>query len=69
MTRIPEPALVRSFLITLTGVVAYALGRNVDTGWIDAATTLYGLIAPMIAGLLIRSAVTPVAAPTQPSEE
>lgn len=59
--RIPEPALVRSFLITLTGIIAYVIGHNVDTGWVDSITTLYGLIAPLIAGALIRPAVRPIA--------
>ncbi|MGW2666367.1 hypothetical protein ACWCW7_35890 [Nocardia tengchongensis] len=60
ITRVPEPALIRSFLITVTGVIAYLLGRQVDTGWVDSLTTLYGLIAPLIAGALIRPAVRPV---------
>ncbi|MRH85986.1 hypothetical protein GFY24_00650 [Nocardia sp. SYP-A9097] len=57
--RIPEPALVRSFLITVTGIIAFAVGHNVDTAWVDSATTVYGLIAPLIAGVLIRRAVSP----------
>lgn len=61
MTRVPEPALIRSVLVTVTGVIAYLLGRQIDTSWIEAVLTLYGLAAPVIAGALIRPAVTPIA--------
>ncbi|QIS16566.1 hypothetical protein [Nocardia arthritidis] len=61
LTRFPEPAVVRSVLVAFTGVIAYLLGRQLNTDWIDSATTLYGMAAPVIAGLVIRPAVTPVA--------
>lgn len=64
MTRTPEPALIRSVLVTITGVIAYFLGRQIDTSWIDAVLTLYSLATPFLAGLLIRPAVTPVIAST-----
>lgn len=60
ISRVPEPALVRSTLIAITGVVAFILGKSVDVTWVETVTNLYGLLAPMIAGLLIRNAVTPV---------
>ncbi|MFC9994564.1 hypothetical protein [Nocardia sp. NPDC127526] len=60
INRVPEPALVRSVLVAITGVIAFAVGRQVDTEWIDTALTIYGLITPLIAGALIRPAVTPV---------
>lgn len=60
MKRIPEPALIRSVLIAITGAAAYLLNREVDTAWIDAVLTIYTLLAPIVAGILIRPAVTPV---------
>lgn len=60
INRVPEPALVRSVLVAITGVVAFVLGHQVSTEWIDAALTIYGLLTPVIAGLLIRPTVTPV---------
>ncbi|MEU8895508.1 hypothetical protein [Nocardia sp. NPDC048505] len=65
----PEPALVRSVLVALTGVAAYALGREVSTDWVEAALTIYGLLTPVIAGAAIRPAVTPVAGAAQAEEE
>lgn len=64
MTRVPEPALIRSVLVAVTGLLAYLLGRHIDTSWIEAVLTLYGLVTPIIAGALIRPAVTPVGAST-----
>lgn len=60
-TRIPEPALVRSVLITITAVAAWWLGREVSTEWVETVTTIYALVSASVAGLLIRPAVTPVA--------
>ncbi|MFI7001368.1 hypothetical protein [Nocardia sp. NPDC050175] len=58
--RIPEPALVRSVLVAVTGVIAFIVGHQIDTGWIEAVLAVYGLLTPVLAGLLIRPAVTPV---------
>ncbi|WP_431954160.1 hypothetical protein [Nocardia lijiangensis] len=58
---LPEPALVRSVLVAITGVVAFVLGREIDMAWIEIVLTLYGLFTPVLAGLLIRPAVTPIA--------
>lgn len=58
--RLPEPALVRSVGVTITAVAAYLLGREVSIEWVETLTTLYALAAPLIAGALIRPAVTPV---------
>ncbi|MFC3962591.1 hypothetical protein [Nocardia jiangsuensis] len=63
-TKLPEPALVRSVLVALTGVIAFLIGRQIDTGWIDAILALYGLLTPVLAGILIRPAVTPIARPS-----
>lgn len=67
LTGVPEPALVRSVLVAITGVVAFLLGREIDAGWVEAVLTLYGLLTPVIAGAIIRPAVTPVA--TLPSSD
>ncbi|WP_278261154.1 hypothetical protein [Nocardia sp. AG03] len=64
ISKVPEPALVRSVLVAITGVIAYLLGREVDTAWVETLLTLYGLATPVIAGAIIRPAVTPVAAKT-----
>lgn len=58
--KIPEPALIRSVLVAITGVVAFLIGREVDTAWVETLLTLYGLATPVIAGAVIRPAVTPV---------
>ncbi|MFD3511025.1 hypothetical protein [Nocardia sp. NPDC058666] len=59
--KVPEPALVRSVLVAVTGVIGYALGCQVDVAWIETLLTLYGLATPVIAGVLIRPAVIPLA--------
>ncbi len=60
--RLPEPALIRSVGVTITAVAAYVLGREVSIEWVETLTTLYALAAPLLAGALIRPAVTPVSA-------
>jgi hypothetical protein len=60
ITRIPEPAVIRGVLVAITGVAAYFLNREVSTAWIEAVLTIYTLLAPIVAGLAIRPAVTPV---------
>lgn len=61
MTRIPEPALIRSVLVAITAVAAFVVGHAVDVSWIESVVTVYALASSIIAGLLIRPAVTPVA--------
>ena len=60
-TGVPEPALVRSVLVTITAVAAYLLGREVSTEWVETVTTIYALASASVAGAWIRRAVTPVA--------
>lgn len=60
VSRLPEPALVRSVLVAITGVIAFVAGHRIDIAWIEAVMTLYGLLTPVIAGVVIRPAVTPV---------
>ncbi|MGW4634330.1 hypothetical protein [Nocardia sp. NPDC004415] len=62
ISKVPEPALIRSVLVAVTGVIAYLLGREVDTAWVETLLTLYGLATPVIAGAIIRPSVTPVTA-------
>ncbi|MFC5789659.1 hypothetical protein ACFPPE_07300 [Agromyces tardus] len=63
IARIPEPALFRSVGVAITGIAAFILGRNVSSEWVETLTMLYTLAAPVLAGLLIRPAVTPVLSP------
>ncbi|MFD3511124.1 hypothetical protein [Nocardia sp. NPDC058666] len=60
ISKVPEPALIRSVLVAVTGVIAYLIAREVDAAWVEALLTLYGLATPVIAGAVIRPAVTPV---------
>lgn len=60
VTRLPEPALIRSILVAVTGVIAFIIGHQIDTGWVEGLLTLYGLMSPIVAGVLIRPVVTPV---------
>lgn len=60
MNRVPEPALIRSALVTLTAIVAVVIGHNVDTSWVDSVTQVYAAVSALVAGVFIRQAVTPV---------
>lgn len=55
-----EPAVIRGLLIAITAIAAAILGREVSTEWVETVTGLYVLVAPLVAGYLIRRAVTPV---------
>ncbi|MCP2291721.1 hypothetical protein ACFYT3_07860 [Nocardia amikacinitolerans] len=59
VTKLPEPALVRSVLVAITGVIAFVVGHQIDVSWIESVLTIYGLLTPVIAGAVIRPAVTP----------
>lgn len=61
MNRVPEPALVRSAIVAVTGVLAVILGRQIDLSWLDTVVTLYAALSPILAGWLIRRVVSPVA--------
>jgi hypothetical protein len=54
-----EPAVIRSTLVGITTVVAVVTGKNVDTAWVEDALFVYAAVSPVIAGLLIRRAVSP----------
>lgn len=57
--RVPEPALVRGFILTITAVISFFLQKQIDVSWIDALLTVYTFVAPLIAGILIRRKVAP----------
>lgn len=60
MKRMPEPALVRALLVTITAVIAYFVGHAIDVSWIESVVTIYALVSSMVAAAFIRPAVTPV---------
>lgn len=62
MNRVPEPALIRSAIVSVTAVVAVIIGHTVDIGWLDDFVNTYAGVAPLIAGFIIRRVVTPVKA-------
>lgn len=54
-----EPAVVRGVLVGITAIIAAVLGKQIDTGWIENILFAYTAVSPIIAGALIRPAVTP----------
>lgn len=64
MTRIPEPALIRSVLVAITAVAAFVVGHAVDVSWIESVVNIYAMLSAVLAGVLIRPAVTPVSKPS-----
>jgi len=69
MGRVPEPALIRSAIVTGTAITAVVIGKNVDTSWVDSVVAVYASVSALIAGILIRPAVTPTSSlpPTPPT--
>ena len=61
--RVPEPALIRSLIVAVVGVLAVVLGRQIDVSWVEYVVQTYALAAPLIAGYFIRRVVTPVDGP------
>lgn len=61
VSRVPEPALVRSVLVAITGVIALIIGHAIDVSWINPIVDVYAALSPIIAGILIRPAVRPIA--------
>lgn len=57
--RVPEPALVRGFLVLITAIIAQAIGHNIDVTWIEWAMNIYTLGTGLVAAVLIRPKVTP----------
>ena len=54
MNRIPDPAVVRSALVSVSAVVAIVVGYQVDSALIEAIVTAYAAVSVLVAGLLIR---------------
>ncbi len=59
VSRVPEPALVRGALVTVTSIIALILGHTIDVSWINTVVDVYAGISALVAGALIRPAVTP----------
>lgn len=68
ITRVPEPALVRSTLVTVTAIIVFIVGHNIDVSWVESVVNIYAMLSALIAGALIRPAVTPTANPAGSSE-
>jgi hypothetical protein len=64
VTRIPEPALIRSTLVTGTAIIAFVVGHSLDVSWVENVVNLYAMVSALVAGALIRPAVTPVNGPS-----
>ena len=58
--KVPEPALVRAFLVALVGLVSAVVGKTLDVSWIDPFLAVYAISAPVVLGWWIRNRVTPV---------
>lgn len=58
--RIPEPALVRSAVVSVTAIIAVVFNVQFDLGWLDSVLAIYAAVAPFVAGVAIRKKVVPV---------
>ncbi|QLF84432.1 hypothetical protein SEA_TOPANGA_29 [Mycobacterium phage Topanga] len=56
----PEPALVRGGIMAVVGLIAYILGTQIDTAWVDPVVDIYAVAAPVALAWWIRRNVTPV---------
>lgn len=56
-----EPAVIRSTLVGATAIAAGVTGKVIDPGWIEDTLFIYTMVSPIVAGLVVRRAVTPVA--------
>lgn len=59
-SKVPEPALIRAFLVAAVGLVGAVVGKQLDLAWIDPAITVYAVSAPIALGWWIRRHVSPV---------
>ena len=57
--RVPEPALVRGAIMSVTSLIAIIFNIKFELGWVDSVLAIYAVMAPIIAGILIRRKVTP----------
>ncbi|AFU20656.1 minor tail protein [Mycobacterium phage Chupacabra] len=56
----PEPALIRGGIMAVVGLVAYIVGAQIDTAWVDPVVDIYAVAAPVALAWWIRRNVTPV---------
>ncbi|AFQ97338.1 minor tail protein [Mycobacterium phage Rebeuca] len=59
-TKTPEPALIRGGIMAVVGLIAYILGTQIDTAWVDPVVDIYAVAAPVALAWWIRRNVTPV---------
>ncbi|AIS73703.1 hypothetical protein SEA_PANAMAXUS_29 [Mycobacterium phage Panamaxus] len=57
--RVPEPALVRGGIMAVVGLVAFVLGKQIDTAWVEPVMDVYVIAAPLALAWWIRRNVTP----------
>ncbi|AXC37654.1 minor tail protein [Mycobacterium phage Grum1] len=58
--KVPEPALVRGGIMAVVGLVAFILGKQIDTAWVEPVMDMYVVAAPLALAWWIRRNVTPV---------
>lgn len=58
-SRVPEPALIRGAAVAVTSLIAVVTGTQIDLAWLEVVLNIYAVLAPVVAGFFIRSAVTP----------
>ncbi|AXH44078.1 minor tail protein [Mycobacterium phage Kalnoky] len=58
--KVPEPALVRGGIMAVVGLVAFILGKQIDTTWVEPVMDVYVVAAPLALAWWIRRNVTPV---------
>lgn len=58
MNKLPEPAVVRSALVSVSAVVAIVVGYQVDSQLIEAVVTAYAAVSALVAGMFMRPVFT-----------
>ncbi|AEK07395.1 hypothetical protein ROCKSTAR_29 [Mycobacterium phage Rockstar] len=58
--KVPEPALVRGGIMAIVGLIAFVLGKQIDTAWVEPLMDVYVVGAPLALAWWIRRNVTPV---------
>lgn len=58
-SRVPEPALIRGAVVSVTALVSVVIGKQVDVSWLDQALIVYGVAAPLVLSLWVRRHVSP----------
>ncbi|QDK03110.1 membrane protein [Mycobacterium phage SydNat] len=57
---VPEPLVLRSFVVAIVGLAGAVLGKELDVSWIDQAIAAYAVGAPMVLAFWARRHVSPV---------